>query len=132
MGCRTATEVEFRTKLGFNQHDPIVTIEQSVLTKIIKVFSNEKIILKHHVLDYIINLYFLEYKLAAENDEFNHVDRIGDNEREEEIKEYLKCKFIRINHDGDNYDEFVELGRIRNCIDKSKSKNRLKNQLKNL
>ena len=49
------------------------------------------------------------------------------------IKEYLQCKFIRINPDGDSYDEFVELGRIRNCIDKSKKKkNRLKYQLKNL
>ena len=42
MDCRTATTVEFTTRLAFNQHDPIMTKEQSVLTKIMKVLSNEK------------------------------------------------------------------------------------------
>ena len=68
-----------------------------------KVFSNKKVLLQHHVLDYRTDLYFPEHRLAIEVEEFNHLDRIGDNEREEEIKEYLKCKFIRINPDGDNY-----------------------------
>ena len=44
MDCRTTTSVEFRTRIGFNQHDPIMTKEQSVLTKIMRVFSNEKIL----------------------------------------------------------------------------------------
>ena len=118
MGCRTATTVEIRTRLGFSEHDPIIAKEQSVLTRIMKVFSNEKIILQHHVLHYEIDLYFPEYRLPVEIDEFNHVDRIGDNEREEEIKEYLKCKFISINPDDYNYDKFVELDRVRDCIDK--------------
>ena len=34
MVCRTETAVEFRNRLVFNQHDPIMTKEQSVLTKI--------------------------------------------------------------------------------------------------
>ena len=82
MDCRTATAVEFRTRQGFNQHDPIMN-KKSALTKIRKVFSNEKIILQHHVLDYRIDLYFAEHRLAIDIDEFNHVDRIGNNEREE-------------------------------------------------
>ena len=36
------------------------------------------------------------------------------------MKKYLKCKFIRIDPDRDNYNEFIELGRIKNCNDKSK------------
>ena len=44
MDCGAATAVEFRTRLGFSQHDPIMIKEQSVLTKIIT-FSNVKIIL---------------------------------------------------------------------------------------
>ena len=35
--------VKFRTKLGFNQHDPIMTQEQSVLSKIMTVFAAEEI-----------------------------------------------------------------------------------------
>ena len=45
MDCRLSTSVEFRTKLGFNQHDITVTKEQLVLTKITKVFSSEEILL---------------------------------------------------------------------------------------
>ena len=43
MDCRTPTAITFITKLGFNQHDLIMTKEQSVLTKTIKAFSREKI-----------------------------------------------------------------------------------------
>ena len=33
MDCRKAAAVNFRTKLGFNQYDPILTKQQLVLTK---------------------------------------------------------------------------------------------------
>ena len=33
MNCRTTAAVNFRTKLGFRQHDPILTQEQSNLKK---------------------------------------------------------------------------------------------------
>ena len=123
MNCRTAIAVEFRIRLGFNRHDPIMTKEQSVLTKIMKIFSNEKIILQHCVLDqYRIDLYFPEHRLAIEVDEFNHVKRINDNEREKEMRACLKCKFIRIEPDRANHGEFLELSRIKNCIDKSKER----------
>ena len=51
IGCRTATTVEFRTTLGFTQYDPILGKEQSVLTKIMKVFSGEKLLLQYYALD---------------------------------------------------------------------------------
>ena len=43
--------------------------EESVIIKITKEFSNEKILLQYSVLDYQIDLYFLERKLAIEVDE---------------------------------------------------------------
>ena len=46
MNCRTTPSVNFRTKLGFRQHDPIVTQKQSVLTKNMTVFAAEQIILQ--------------------------------------------------------------------------------------
>ena len=49
--------------------------EESVTIKIIKVFSNEKILLQHSVLNYQIDLYFSKPKLAIEVDEKGHTGR---------------------------------------------------------
>ena len=45
MDCRTPKAIAFRRKSGVNQHYLIMTIEQSVLTKIMKVFSSKEILL---------------------------------------------------------------------------------------
>ena len=52
MHCRVSTieAIEFKTRLRFNQHDLIMRKEQSVLTKIRKVFANEEILFQHSVL----------------------------------------------------------------------------------
>ena len=68
MDCRTTPAVNFKTKLGFGQHDPIMTQEQSILSKIVTLFAAEKIILQHNVLDYRTDAYFPKYKLAIEVD----------------------------------------------------------------
>ena len=34
MGCKKISSVEFKNKLGFKNQDPIMTQEQSILTKI--------------------------------------------------------------------------------------------------
>ena len=67
--CRTPTDIVFMTKLGFNQHDLIMIKEQLVLTKIMKVFCIEKILLQHFVLSHRIDLYFLKHKLPRGVDE---------------------------------------------------------------
>ena len=46
--------------------------EQSALKKIIKSILSEKILLQHSVLNYRIDLYFLQHKLSAEIDEKGH------------------------------------------------------------
>ena len=43
MDCRTTPAVDFKTKLGFNQHDPVMTQEQSILSKIVTLFATEEI-----------------------------------------------------------------------------------------
>ena len=45
MNCKVPTAIEFRTTLGFNQHDLIMTKVQLGLTKIMKIFAYEKILL---------------------------------------------------------------------------------------
>ena len=69
MDCRKIPPINSKTRLGFNQQDPIMTQEQSLLTRIRSVFSVDSIIFQHHVLGYRIDVYYEKYKLAMEIDE---------------------------------------------------------------
>ena len=75
MDCRTTPGVYFKTRPGFSQCDPIMTQEQSVLSKIVTLFAAEEIMLQCSVLGYRIDAYF--HKLAVYVDEHNegHNDR---------------------------------------------------------
>ena len=66
----TTKAIEFRSKLGFKQHDIILCKQQLMLmlTKTTKIFANEKVLLQRIVLRYNIDLYFPELQLAAEVD----------------------------------------------------------------
>ena len=75
MDCRTTPAVNFKTRLGFSQHDSIMTQEQSILSKIVTSFAAEEIILQHNVLGHRIDAYFPKYKLAIEDDEQGHNNR---------------------------------------------------------
>ena len=55
MDCRTTPAVDFKTRLGFSQHDPIMTHGQSILSKTVTLFAAEEIILQHNVLGYGID-----------------------------------------------------------------------------
>ena len=72
MDCRTTPAVNFRNKLRFRQHDPIMTQEQSVLTKIMAVFAAEEILLQYNVLGYWVDAYLPKHKLGIEIDEQRH------------------------------------------------------------
>ena len=56
-----------------------MTIGRSALTKIMKLFLGEEILLPHYVLDYKIDFPFPEHRLAIEADEFDHIGRTSDN-----------------------------------------------------
>ena len=75
MDCRSPTAIGFRSKLGFNQTDLIMTKEQSVLIKVMKVFCSEEILLQHSVLNNRNDLRFPRHKLAIEVDEKVYKDR---------------------------------------------------------
>ena len=51
-------------KLRFEPSDIVMYKEESLATKILKLFKKEKMRLQHKVLNYYIDLYFIEYKLA--------------------------------------------------------------------
>ena len=124
MDCRTTLAVNFKFKLGFNQHDPVMTQEQSVLSEIVTLFSAEKIILQYNVLSSRIHAYFSKYKLAIEVDEQGHDDRDINYElrRKKAIEKELGCEFIRTNPAKENFNIFVEIGKIQNYIVKSTKK----------
>ena len=52
----------------------------------------------------MIDFYCPKYKLAKEVDELGHKgrDQTKENKRQKDLKEYLGCKFIRINPDEKN------------------------------
>ena len=93
--CRTTPAVNFKWWI----HDPIMTQEQSVLSKIATLFAAEEITLKHKLLGYRTDAYFPKYKLAIEVDQQGHNDRDIDYEieRQKAREKGLGCKFIRIN-----------------------------------
>ena len=124
MNCRTPTVIEFRTKLGFNQHDFIMTKEQSVLTGMLKIFAREKILLQYSVLHYRTDLYFPEHKLPIEIDEKGHKDRDKhkDNKRQKAIEKELDFKCIRINPDEKNFYMDIHISKIKSHIVESTKK----------
>ena len=134
MDCRTTAAVNFKTKLGFNQHDPIMTQEQSVLSKIVTLFAAEEKILQYNVLGYRIDAYSSKYKLAIEVDEQGHNDRDIDYEtkRQKAIEKELGCEFVRINPAKENFIIFVEIGKIHSFIATSTKKSTKKSLIDEL
>ena len=113
---------DFRIKLEFKPLDLIMTKEESILLKIMKVFAKEEIKLQHSVLNYYIDLYFPEHRLAVEIDEKGHLDRNKNKEKEREnnIKEAIGREFVRINPDREKFD--VEICRIYDMMKLKKEK----------
>ena len=124
MDRKTISTIYFKNKLGFNSQDPIMTQEQSILTKIKDSFSTEKIIFQHFVLGYRIDAYFSKHKLAIEVDKRGHNDRDLEHEIEKQkaLEKKLDCKFIRINPATENFNIFNEISRIHHHIIESEKK----------
>ena len=54
------------------------------------------------------DIYFPEYKLAVEIDEYNHEDRdtVCEIKRQKALEKELGCKFVRINPDKESFNVF--------------------------
>lgn len=91
---------------GLKTNDVILTKEQEIIGFICECFKEiTQINLQHKIGRYKIDLYFPEYNLAVECDEFGHDDRETDYEakRSKYIKKELGCKFIRFNPDSNGF-----------------------------
>ena len=80
----------------------------------------EKIYKQYSVLDYRIDLYFHEYKVAIEVDELRLTNRNINNEieRQKTLEKELNCIFIRINPDEKDFSIFKEINKIHRHIKK--------------
>ena len=79
--------------------------EQDALSQIMQACRGEEMIHQFGVGKYRIDLYFSEYKLAIECDEFDHCDSvIGCKvERQKCIEKLLSCTFVRFNPDAKEF-----------------------------
>ena len=82
MVCRSPKAIEFRSKLGFNQYDITLEKESSVLKSIMETFEGKNMETQYSVLNYRIDIYFHDYKLAIEVDERGHKDRNEDYKKQ--------------------------------------------------
>ena len=76
---------------------------------------------QHNVLGYRIDLYFDDYRLTIEVDEYGHNDRNIDYEiqRQKGIEKELGCEFITINPDEQDFNVFNAIIKIHRHIKKS-------------
>ena len=79
---------------------------------------------QYTLLNYRIDLYFYQYKLATEIDELDHNDRNIDYEiqRQRALERELNCVFIRINPDAVDFNIFREINKIHRHIKKLSKK----------
>ena len=94
------------------------TKEQTVINLVKDAFEGENMQTQYTALNYRIDLYFHEYKLAIEVDELGHNDRnINDEiERQRALERELNCVFIRINPDAIDFNIFKEINKIHRHI----------------
>ena len=98
--------------------------EYSTKRKIKKIFPNEIIEHQYKILGYFIDLAFPVHKLGLEVDRYGQIDRseAEEKERQKAIEKESGFTIIRINPDKENFDIFVEIGKIQNYIVESTKK----------
>ena len=98
--------------------------EKATLDSIKNAFQGENIQTHCRVLGNEIDIYFDDYKLAVEIDEYNHEDRdVGcEIERQKPLEKELDCKFIRINPYKENFNVFKAINEIFRHIKESNKK----------
>ena len=93
--------------LGIESIDcKIISKEAKFIGCIIKAFATEVTITQYAVGKYRVDLYFPNYNLVIECDEFGHADRDPEKEiaRQKYIEDALDAEFIRFNPDAPDFD----------------------------
>jgi very-short-patch-repair endonuclease len=98
-----------------------VPLESSLVHFLQTVYKDEKLIHQYKVDPYKIDLYFPDYNLAIECDEYLHIfQKEDETKREKYIKDKLDCEFIRFKQNKKN--EYLPelINKINKIIEKNK------------
>ncbi len=101
-----------------NQKNILMSLENQTIGFIENIFKNVIKTERQKIFGvYKVDLYFEEYKLVIECDEFNHKDRdiFYEKKRENYIKS-LNNTFIRFNPNQENFDLSIVINKINNFI----------------
>lgn len=109
---------------GINVHHKFLRKEIEIVSQLDSFCKSAKIKSKHSYSyckmkhKYIIDYFLVDYNLAIEIDEFNHVDRDPkyEKDREQFLKKHIGCKFIRCNPDDPDFSVLNLIGKIHNMI----------------
>lgn len=94
---RKQMSIKLCKELGLNLESKYSELEMEFVKRIKEIFDGEVIEEQYIVDKYRIDLYFPEYKLAIEYDEYEHKYQItNDKIRQNYIIEKLNCVFIRV------------------------------------
>ena len=81
MNCRIDESCKFKRKLTFRPFHVINTKQQTITRSIKDAFEGENMQSEHYVLGYRIDIYFHDYRLPIDIDEFGRCDRNSDYEK---------------------------------------------------
>lgn len=117
---RLPNSINIAEQLNINMMQKVTVKECDIINRLIKVFDNANIAyvcqyqVKINDILYRIDCYLTDYNIAIEIDEFNHKDRNQNYEitRENNIKNILSCRFLRINPDEKDFCIFSFIGKI--------------------
>jgi very-short-patch-repair endonuclease len=104
---RKPNSVILAKQLGITVTHKHVPLETSFIININKAFKGENIIFQYPMGSYYLDIYFPDYKLAIEFDEYRHkFYKNEDNSRQYYITSKLGCSFLRIK-EGENIFESI-------------------------
>lgn len=94
-------------------------IELDIMSNLVSAFRCENVCRQFACEKYKIDLYFVDYNIAVECDEFQHMNesnKIKDEMRETRLKQILNCDFIRFNPFESQFNVFELIGKIHFAI----------------
>ena len=97
---KTIESIAYAAKLGVDTcHFKMETAEMATIEYLTTVFEGEQMEQQFSVGRFKIDLYFTDYKIAVECDEYHHKDRDAqmELERQEFITKQLGCRWVRFN-----------------------------------
>jgi len=129
---RKPSAIDLAKQLGINMVDIFyIPLETSLVHFLQECYPDETMIHQFSVDPYKIDLYFPNYKLAIECDEYIHIFKQEDDlKRENYIKEKLNCQFIRFKQDKKNKNLSKLINQINQVIYNDQIKDNIIIQLK--